>query len=501
MFYVDMGNLYNTKVMFMSMKNLTLLLFVALCQNLFAQTFSVSPKEELEKWQGAEYYDYDNRFQSASKTIVPMRLKYSKETEDSVLLLVIDSTLKDNKLYFKRPRKGLSAYEDLYYGAEMPGGEVLLKSQFYIYRTQKQENELHLKKKIRLRNSYNFISRLDGISKNKVVLANTYNNSYKGRPYDNIRVSIFNMGTRRTEKSVKVDIGKGILLSHYGFNMIAKSDDYIAVSSPLKGEVYIMNNKLNVIDTVKINYSPILHTEQLLDSILPDKVLLENYGKAYLNLQIMSEYKIYLKPKIDKIAFVGNDLLFIMVHIDEAEYSGKHIDFVYSVKSKKFRNSNGVINGNNDLMSSQQILFNGTSYVTIDDSLGNDGIYHYYYTTSTIEDYNPDDAPVLSREKYPPISSLETIFDTTGIQYSYKDFDYIMFTDVGSCSHCRFGSSYGKIMVIHVEENLGALSLSNKNLHKKKYELMFNSPKVFFAEKKILDPSIKINCIYKIDKR
>lgn len=482
------------------MKASALFLFVFICLDLLSQTFSVSPKLELEKWQSVEYYDYYNRFQSSSKTIVPMRLQYSEKTEDTVLLLVIDSTLKDIKLYFKRPRKGLSAYEDSYYGAEMPDGEILIMSQFFIYRTQKKEDELKIKKKIRLKDTYNHISRLDGKSNDKVLLANTYNNSRKGQPYDNITVRIFNMKTRMAEKSVKFDIGKGILLSHYGINMIAKSDDYIAVSNPLKGEVYIMNGKLYIIDTVNIDYPPILLTEQVLDSILPDKVLLENYGKAYLNLQIMDKYKIFIKPKIDKIAFIGNDLLYIMVHIDEAEFTGRHIDFVYSVKSKKFKNINGVINGNNDLMSSQQILFNGTSYETIDDSLGNDGIYHYYYTASTIKDYDPNDAEMLRREKYPPISSMETIFDTTGIQYDYKDFDYIMFADYGACSHCRFGSKYGKIMVVHVEENLGALSLSNKNLHKKKYELMFNSPKVFFVEKKILDTSIKINCIYKIDK-
>ena len=500
MFYVDMGNLYNTKVMFMSMKNLTLLLFVALCNNLLAQTFSVSPKVEIEKWQGTEYYDYYYKFQSKNKTIVPMMQMFTDERSEMLELLVVDSMRNDSKLYFRRPTRGLSIYDDRYLGAEMPNGEILVMVQYYIYRTKKTGVVLEEDKRIRLWNDYNFISRLNAKSDHKVLLANTYNFTRKGSPYGKISVKVFNMRTRIAERSVKFDIGRGILLSHLSFNMIAKSDDYVAVSDPLKGKVYIMNNKLKVIDTVVVDYPPIRRSEQLLDSILPDDVLIGNYRKAYVNLRIMNDYKIHTKPKIDQIAFIGNDLLYIMVRIDEDAYTGRHVDFVYSISSRKFKNESGVINSNIELMSSQRILFNGTNNVSIQDSLGNDGIYHYYYTTSTIEDYNPDEV-VLSREKCPPISSMETIFDTTGIQYDYKDFDYVMFADYGSCSHCRYGSAYGKIMVVHVQENIGALSLSNKNLHKKKYELMFNSPKVFFAEKKILDPSIKINCIYKIDKR
>jgi len=499
MFCDDMSNMYNMKVKFISMKNLALILFVVICQNPLAQTFSVSPKVELEKWQSTEYYDFFYKFQSRNKTIVPMMQMFADERSEMLELLVVDSMRNDSKLYFRRPTRGLSIYDDRYLGAEMPNGEILVMVQYYIYRTKKTGVVLEEDKRIRLWNDYNFISRLNAKSDHKVLLANTYNFTRKGSPYGKISVKVFNMRTRIAERSVKFDIGRGILLSHLSFNMIAKSDDYVAVSDPLKGKVYIMNNKLKVIDTVVVDYPPIRRTEQLLDSILPDDVLIGNYRKAYVNLRIMNDYKIHTKPKIDQIAFIGNDLLYIMVRIDEEAYTGRHIDFVYSISSKKFKNESGVINSNIELMSSQRILFNGTNNVSIQDSLGNDGIYHYYYTTSTIEDYNPDEV-VLSREKCPPISSMETIFDTTRIQYDYKDFDYVMFADYGSCSHCRYGSAYGRIMVVHVDENLGALSLSIKNSHKKKYELMFNSPKVFFLDKKMLDPSIKINRIYKIGK-
>ena len=478
-----------------------LFLFIFLCLDLSSQTFSVSPKVELEKWQSTESYSFYDRFQSANKTIVPMRLQFSEKTEDTVLLLIIDSALNDSKLYFIRPTGRLSVYEDYYLGAEMPDGEILVMSQFYIYRTKKTGQVLVEDKRIRLKDDCNFISSLDGkIGGNRVLLADTYNDTRKGRPYDIISLKVFNMKTRLVERSANLDIGNGILMSHIRLDMVANSNDYVAVSSPLLGEVYVMNNKLKVIDTIVVDYPPIRRTKQLLDSILPDKVLLENYPNAHLNLRIMNKHSFHLRPKINKIAFVGNDLLYIEVPVEEDSYSGRHIDFVYSIPLKKFLNDSGKINNNKEILLSQPLIFNGSNTITISDSLGNDGIYHYYYKVTTISDYNPSVAPILDRTKYPPISSLETIFDTSGIQYDYKDFDYIMFADVGSCSHCRYGSMYGKIMVIHVEENLGALSLSNKNLHKKKYELMFNFPKVFFVEKKILDPCIKINCIYKIDK-
>lgn len=123
--------------------------------------------------------------------------------------------------------------------------------------------------------------------------------------------------------------------------MISTSKNNIAISHPCKPEVYLFDNDLNLLDTIVIDYPNIFKTKNLLDSILTDTLILENRYMTINLLQILHNNNIMKYPRIDKVAFIDEDLLFIFVKPDAVvdtnnNWHRNHLHYVYSLSNKDF---------------------------------------------------------------------------------------------------------------------------------------------------------------------
>ncbi len=286
---------------------------------------------------------------------------------------------------------------------------------------------------------------------------------------------------------------------------MAVSKDNIAVANPIKPEIFLLDYNLNIIDTIEINYPKINETTHFIDSLITDDYIAENKSQVYKIINKLNANNIMRHPRIDKIAFVNNDLLYIHVMPEydstDVDWNQKAIHYVYSLSQNEFCNPDGLSSYYYLLNGSAPVVFNGNRVFGLDADANDDDSYVYNLNiTKLTVDFGANKTDVLTLSELPKFSDFKDV-NNTNIALSYDDFDYVMFADASSCSHCRYGNVYPNILVVHTIPDGEEMSKATKMLNVKKFAQVFNNPKVLFCTTSVLNgKQIGINKIYRIEK-
>ncbi len=487
----------------------TLLIFSTITTHLFCQTFSDHKKIEIPQINGDNYFSYRENIKCKNKSIIPL-MPVHETNSDSISFLVVDSLHNTSLLHWKVEK---DLYGNYSYcnggGCCLQKNEMILMTWDHLYHVKQKGNTLETYKKIKLPQKENFdfekILPIYGeASTNNVLLVNTYNYRRSDTVHDIFRLARFNYKKKKIEKTVNIDVGKGIYLSHFSFKWASSTKDNIAIAHPCKPEVYLYDNNLVAKDTIFIDYPAIYKTQTFLDSILPNDFLLDNKPPAYKIIEILNKNKIMRYPKIEQIAFIDDDLLFIYVQpeidLNASKWTPGKLYFVYSLSKGEFYINEGVKETFSTINRSQPIDFINNYTVNLVDSVDENNQYKYYAAISKISiDFDSKYLSAIDLQKLPDFSALESIsLDTT--QYDYSDYSYIMVSDYSACAHCKFEDKFENILILHTYQG-DEISKSAKLTNQKKYMQMFKNPAVYFCPDSLLNTdSIKLNSIYKIEK-
>jgi hypothetical protein len=474
---------------------------------LVCQSFNEIKTIEVEPIYGDVFYNYYYRIQSENKTIIPLVPLYENDF-DSIALLIIDSLDNLRLLHWKCEKDMYGDNDIATEGVFLTNDEILLMSQYYLYYLRIKGNQLFTKRRISLPQGkdgdFDAIYPIGENSSTHVLLVNTYNFSRKGATHDIFRIAKFNIKKKKIEKKITIDVGKGIFLSHFNYQMVSTSKNNIAIANPCKPEIYLFDNDLNPIDTIIINYQNIYKTKNLLDSILTDKIILENKNNTANLIKILHDNKIIRYPKINKIAFIDEDLLFVLVqpdvNVNDNNWAKNKLHYIYSLSNKDFFDKEGMLSDFKAINSSQPLIFHNKRTVTISDTADTNDFFKYYISFWKLAiDFNSKYIDTINPSLLPSSSNLESL-DSFNI--NYLDFNYVMIADYSACSHCKFGNKFQNILIIHTFSQSDKIEKSEKLVYRKKYHQMFDSPKVYFcADSMINTKLIKINTIYRINKQ
>ena len=160
-------------------------------------------------------------------------------------------------------------------------------------------------------------------------------------------------------------------------------------------------------------------------------------------------------PRIDKVAFIDEDLLFIFVKPDAVvdtnnNWHRKHLHYVYSLSNKDFFETKGKISNFDAINSSQPLIFHNNKTVAVWDSVDTNNLFKYYISFCEISiDFNSKYIDTIDLSILPPFLHLKSI-DSLNKNQNYEKFNYIMVANYAACSHCKFYDKYPNLMIIHV---------------------------------------------------
>ncbi len=485
---------------------LSFLLFITIISSVFSQEFSIKKQIEINPINNNVFYDYFEKFQCKNRTVVPLIPLYDTDF-DTLFFLTIDSSNNVQWLQWKCEKDKDGDSDVCTKGVCLLNNEMLLMSQYYLYRVKQKGNKLKTVKRIKLPQKENFdfesIYQINGNSSNHILLVNTYNFSRSDTLHDVFRLAKYNFKKKKIEESLTLDVGKGIFLSHFSYQWVTTSNHNIAVAHPCKPEIYLFNNNLSSVDTIVVDYPEIYKTKNFLDSILTNNLILKNKYKTANLIKLLNEKKIVRFPKIEKIAFINEDLLFILIQpdisINSKNWSKNKLHFIYSISNQEFYETKGLLSNFNIINSSQPLMFANNCTVNLSDSVDSKNEYKYYATISKLSiDFQSKYMDAIDLQVLPPFSMLENNSSSNTVDYS--NYSYIMVADYSACSHCKFDDKFKNVLVLHVFSDTDRHDKATKLFYIKKYEQMFNSVSVYFCTDSLLNfQNLKKNHIYKME--
>ena len=444
--------------------------------------------------------DYYGRYIGNTRTAIPL-ICLNDEYPLYTDIVIVDSEANINIVSWKNRKDKYGYHEICKDGVIIDDNKFILMSQDYLYEAIVHKDKLRCTRKHKLIGNYSLIFSSNDSTDN-LILGNTYNYCQENKKFDCFRLATFNSKTGKCENELNIDVGKGIFFSHFSYQMIAVSKDFIAVAHPTKPEIYIYNHNLEKTGTITIDYPIIYDTGEKIDSLLPDKLLYENKFNTANIVRILSKSDILKLPRIVKIAFVNNDYLFIMVQPTNNNESNNNwredkIHYIYSMSENKFLEPKGKISNFIEINSSQPLSFINDITIVISDSLENDK-YKYYITACRISatDSIIKENNTIIKESIVQQNLLEELEDIPDLASEYN---YVIFTDYSACSHCKFDDEYDSVAVVHIFYDSDRQDISMQTYYKSKYLQMFNNPTIFFRNEKFLEnKDIEMNKIYKL---
>ena len=176
-----------------------------------------------------------------------------------------------------------------------------------IYRKNKKGKYI-LKETLTIKGrKFSVISLLDA---DNVLLMNSYNAYNEKKLYDDFALLVFNLKTRKVVYNKEMDLGKGMLLSHFSSTVpIESKKDKIAVAHPTLPFIYIYNDKLEPIDTVSAQFTNIISIDSIINAVFTDSFLERNKTNPKEKIRIIEEKKIDNMERIEKVFWLNDDIL------------------------------------------------------------------------------------------------------------------------------------------------------------------------------------------------
>jgi hypothetical protein len=189
---------------------------------------------------------------------------------------------------------------------------------------------------------FNIISLLDS---ENIILINSYNYYNEKKLYNNYALCIYNLRTKKIVHLIEKDLGKGILLSHFSATFtIENKKDKIAMAHPTLPLIYIYNDKLDIIDTLIVQFKDTVSVDSVINSVFTDSYLELNRPYVKEIIQTIEDKKINQMERIEKVFWLSDDILgytvrqpfsmareFVFYSLSEKRELYKKIDpYVYS---------------------------------------------------------------------------------------------------------------------------------------------------------------------------
>ena len=258
-------------------------------------------------------------------------LFYSSENKKQNFELLILKDTSISKMEIKN--KGLDGGGSWYQSAFISDKELLLlhvDGFLVVYKKNKKENFV-FKETLNIKGrNFNKISMLDA---ENVLLMNTYNFYNEKKLYDDYVLCVLNLWTKKVVYQKNIDLGKGILLSHYSStSTIESKKDKIAIAHPTLPFIYIYNDKLNSIDTIYVQFHDTISVDSVINAVFTDSMLELNKTNPKEIIQIIENKKIDQMERIEKVFWLSDDILGYTIR---QAFSRERLFVFYSVSEKR----------------------------------------------------------------------------------------------------------------------------------------------------------------------
>ena len=176
---------------------------------------------------------------------------------------------------------------------------------------------------------YNIVSLLDNET---VLLANSYNGYTEKKLYNDYVLCTYNLKTKELYH-IEMDLGKGILLSHFATTFLIESKkDKIALAHPTLPFIYIYNDKLEPIDTVYVQFKDSISVDSVINAVFSDDFIKLNRTRPKEIIQTIEDKKIDQLERIEKIFWLSDDVLGYTIR---QPLSKERMFVFYSISEKK----------------------------------------------------------------------------------------------------------------------------------------------------------------------
>jgi hypothetical protein len=243
-------------------------------------------------------------------------------------------TIKDKNICkMEIKNKGLDGGGSWYKSAVMDNKILLLlhvDGYIVVYIKNKKGN-YDLKETLNIKGrNFNTISLLDT---EKILLMNSYNYYTKEKLYDDYVLCIFNLRTKEVTHQVKVDLGKGILLSHFSSTVLMESKkNKIAVAHPTLPFIYIYNEKLEPIDTIYTKFQHTVSVDSVINTAFSDSFLEHNRMRPKEIIETIEKKKIDQMERVEKVFWINDDILGYTIR---QPFSDARMFVFYSISEKR----------------------------------------------------------------------------------------------------------------------------------------------------------------------
>lgn len=243
-------------------------------------------------------------------------------------------TLKDTAISrMPLKNKDLNGGGDWYSSAAMSEKKILLlhgDGYIVVYKKNKKGNYTFKETLTMKGRSFNTISLLDD---ENVLLMNNYNYYTEEKLYDDYVLCVFNLRTKKVVNYTILDLGKGILLSHFSSTVLIESKkDKIALAHPTLPFIYIYNDSLNPIDTIYAQFHDTLSVDSVINAVFSDVFIKRNRTNPKEIIETILDRKIDQMERIEKVFWINDDILGYTIC---QPFSRARMFIFYSISEKK----------------------------------------------------------------------------------------------------------------------------------------------------------------------
>lgn len=234
-----------------------------------------------------------------------------------------------------------------------------------MYKKNKKGN-FALKKTLNIRKQVGMS--FDGISllnAENIVLMNTYNSYSKEKLYANYALCIYNLPTKRVTYQKEMNLGKGILFSHFSLTSLMESkNEKIAVAHPTLPFICIYNNHLNAIDTISVQFQDTISVDSVINAIFTDSFLERNRARPKVIIETIEKEKINQMERIEKVFWLSDDIVGYTIR---QAFSTARFFVFYSISEEKELERKLVLNNDAitpyNFVSTGRILINNNKTI------------------------------------------------------------------------------------------------------------------------------------------
>lgn len=443
---------------------------------------------------------------SVYSNILPKNSTCEKVKGNSINYIFWDFTKNSNKLIFfdynlKTQTQNFIPFNNFriasLINSESPQDAIRIKDKLIILQANKikifkiKKNRVVSKKQLKIINNINYLNDFSNIyqkNDSEIYLFNEYNFYREDKLYDEYRIAIFNLKTGKIQCIKSLDLGKGIVTNFGMGQKFDSKNENIVLAHPTKLQFYLINNKLEITDTIFLPQYSSINTDSAFNECFTDSYLEATKIYPSNKIETMNNNGLYLYPHIEKIGWLDqNNILISAMNVDSIvptnySFAGNRILYIFNLKNRQFKEIN--------YKTYWRFL---PITISIDFHSNEHGIMSCLF-----EEYNYNDEIIRSLylTRFHDSSSVNTTIDNQftfpdsayNIQGKIIDLDYtkisnVLFLDAFSCINCYSPKSLKKSYVFIVDNNMPR---ATKHGIYTKIETILNPSGIFFIKSKDL---------------